>query len=326
MNWSFKLFTIFGIPVRMHWTMPLFMVGQVLGDLGSAPPGLADHVLKFSLAAMGLLFIQVLTHELGHCWGARRVGEHAEQILLWPLGGIAYVGHTEDPRRDWIITIAGPAVTVLWAAVSAGGLLALGIPLSLDSFNPFASWWPPGVYEFLPSILVINLKMSVVLAAFNLLVPAYPLDGCRLLLGYLTVRLGPGPAMRTTAVIAIPTGVAMAMLGFWQKSLLLVLLGFWVTIQSIGLYRQAGQASEFGESSYSGRGYYIRPEPKEGYWQRRRRLKRERNLARRDAEEAALRAKVDELLDKVNRVGMSNLTPAERKTLEDASARLRRNG
>jgi stage IV sporulation protein FB len=327
MNWSFKIFTIFRIPVLVHWTLPLFMAGQFIGDLANTPEGYHGIVLKYSLASMALLFIQVLTHELGHCWGARRVGEHAEQILLWPLGGLAYVGHTEDPRRDWIITIAGPAVTVLWALISAGGLLAMGFQLTLDSFNPLGSWWPAGARDFLPWLLATNLRMSVVLAAFNLLVPAYPLDGCRLLLGFLTVRIGPGPAMRTTAMIAIPTGVVIAMLGFWKNSVLVILLGIWVTIQSIALYRQAHQAGEFGESSYSGRGYVIRDEKrKEGFFQRRRREKRERALARRDAEEAELRAKVDELLDKVNRNGIASLTPAERKTLEDASSRLRRNG
>ena len=126
MNWSFKLFTIFGIPVRIHWTLPLLVGGQVLGDLSR----LGNDALPYTLGSMALLWIQILTHELGHCWGAWRVGEHADQILLWPLGGMAYVGHTRDPRRDWIITIAGPAVTILWGLVSIAGLLATGFHLT----------------------------------------------------------------------------------------------------------------------------------------------------------------------------------------------------
>jgi stage IV sporulation protein FB len=322
LNWSFKLFTIFRIPVRMHWTLPLFMIGEILSSLNLH----GGEALKYTAGAMVLLWVQVLTHELGHCWGAWRVGEHAEQILLWPLGGMAYVGHTEDPRKDWIITIAGPAVTVIWGFLSAGALLAMGYALSWDALNPFGSWWPAGAYDYAPVMLAINLKMSVVLAAFNLLVPAFPLDGCRLMLAWLTLRIGSGRAMRVTGVTGVVSGIVIAVLGFTMSSFLTVLMGIWVAIQSATLYGQAAQAAEYGESSYSERGYVIRPEPKEGFWQKRRRLKRERNLARRDAEEAALRAQVDELLDKVNRVGMSNLTPAERKTLEEASARLRRNG
>lgn len=322
MNWSFPLFKIFGIPVRMHWTLPLFTVGEIVSSVGRH----GSEALKYSAGAMGLLWVQVLTHELGHCWGARHVGEDAEKILLWPLGGMAYVGHTEDPRRDWIITIAGPAVTVLWGLFSAGALLAMGYALDWEALNPFGSWWPAGAVDYVPVLLAINLKMSVVLAAFNLLVPAFPLDGCRLLMAWLTLRIGPGPAMRTTAMVAVPTGIVIAIVGFWKQSFLTVLMGIWVTIQSVALYGQASQAAEYGESSYSGRGYVIRPERKEGFFQRRRRLKRERALARRDAEEAALRAKVDELLDKVNRVGINSLSPAERKTLEEASERLRKNG
>jgi hypothetical protein len=146
-------------------------------------------------------------------------------------------------------------------------------------------------------------------------------------MAWLTIRMGAGPAMRTTAVIAIPTGVIIAMLGFMQSNFMTVLLGLWVTVQSIALYGQAHQASEYGEATYSGRGYVIRPDPKEGFWQKRRRLKRERALAKRDAEEAELRRRVDELLDKVHQGGgMASLTPAERKALEDASARLRGKG
>jgi len=322
MNWSFRIFTLFGIPIRMHWTLPLFMIGEIVSSMNVH----GGAALKYTAGAMVLLWVQVLTHELGHCWGAWRVGEHAEQILLWPLGGLAYVGHTEDPRRDWIITIAGPAVTVLWGFISAGALLAMGYALSWGALNPFGSWWPEGAVDYVPVMIAINLKMSVVLAAFNLLVPAFPLDGCRLMMAWLTLRLGPGPAMRVTGVMGVVSGIVIAILGFGVSSFLTVLMGIWVAIQSATLYGQAAQATEYGESTYSGRGYVIKPDRKEGFWQKRRRLKRERMLARRDAEEAALRAKVDELLDKVNRGGMGSLTPAERKTLEEASARLRRNG
>jgi Zn-dependent protease len=322
MNWSFKLFRIFGIPVRIHWTLPFFMVGEVIAVLARA----GAETLKYTAGMMGLLFIQVLTHELGHCWGARRIGEEADQIVLWPLGGMAYVGHSDDPRRDWIITAAGPAVTVFWGVASAAALLMMGYSVSLEALNPFGSWWPEGAVDYATVMLVLNLKMSVVLAAFNLLVPAYPLDGCRLLMAWLTLRIGPGPAMRTTAIIAIPTGILIVLLGFWQGSLLTLLLGIWVTMQSIGLYGQASQAGEYGEASYSDRGYVIREEKrKEGFFERRRRLRRERELARRAEEEVALRKVVDQLLEKVSRSGMESLTPAERRKLEEASARLRRN-
>jgi len=327
MDWSFRAFTLWRIPVHIHWSLLLLMAAYLLRPLFEGTEYLGLR-LGYAAAIQGLLFLHVLTHELGHCWGARRVGEEAEKILLWPLGGLAYVGHTDDPRRDWIITAAGPAVTIAWGFGSAGILLSMGT-WEWHYLNPFDTWfadalWVPGELglSLLASLPLGMLKLSVILAAFNLVVPAFPLDGARLLMAWLSVRYSREKAMRVTASISIPVGAAIAVWGVVQNELTLALVGIWVVVNAFQLRRAADSGIDLGPT-YSDRGYRIEEERKEGFFERRRRLKREREAARRAEEEAALRARVDAVLDKVSREGMGSLSREERRILEEASSKLR---
>jgi len=136
--------------------------------------------------------------------------------------------------------------------------------------------------------------------------------------------MGDWQAARVAGVISIVIGSLLLLVAIWSQQFFLGLISVWVILEGSQLRASAGPDRDFSPHGYSDRGYRIEQPRKEGFWQKRRRLKRERLLAKRDAEEAALRAKVDELLDKVNRGGMGSLTPKERKALEEASARLRR--
>lgn len=329
MDWSFRAFTIWRVPVHIHWSLALLMIAYLLRPFFEGTHYLGLR-LAHAAALQGLLFVHVLTHELGHCWGARRVGEHAERILLWPLGGLAYTGHTDDPRRDWIITIAGPAVTAGWGFVSAGMLLAMGT-WEWSYLNPFETWfvpalWDPGRpgFSLLRSLPLGMLKMSVILTAFNLLVPAYPLDGARLLMAWLSMRYSKAKATRVMASVSIPVGAVLAIWGVMQNELLLTLLGIWVVMNAFQLRHAMDSGYDYG-GSYSDRGYRIQEE-REGFFERRRRLKREREAARRSEEESALRARVDAVLEKVSREGIASLSPEERRILEEASSRFKDRG
>jgi uncharacterized protein DUF6576 len=137
------------------------------------------------------------------------------------------------------------------------------------------------------------------------------------------MQMGDWRANRTAGTISLVIGVALLMVAIVMSNIMLGLISVLVIVQAIQL-RSLSPDAEYSPHGYSDRGYRFEEPRKEGFFAKRRRLRRERILARLDAEEAALRAQVDELLDKVNRVGMANLTPAERKTLEEASSRLRR--
>jgi Zn-dependent protease len=323
MNWSWHAFTIARIPVRLHWTLLFVVLYHFAGPVKQGDD--AEWLLFIGLSIL-LHFGIVLFHELGHCWATRRVGGHVDQILLWPLGGFAYVGHSDEPKTDMFVAVSGPATHLLVGGASAGAILALGIPWDWNYLNPQGGILldsRSGIGEWL---LIVSLKINVTLFAFNLFVPAYPLDGGRILLDYLRMRMGEWRAARTASTISIVIGIVLLMTAVWQRDLFLGLISVMVLLQAAQLRATTVPDGAYSSHGYSDRGYRFEEPRKEGYFARRRRLKRERELARRDAEEANLQARVDEILDKVNRQGIGSLTPAERRTLEQASERRRGKG
>ncbi|HEU4338761.1 MAG TPA: site-2 protease family protein [Planctomycetota bacterium] len=321
MNWAWHAFTIFRIPVHLHWTL-IFVVAYWM--FGPIQAGAGPEWIAFVAAGLVVQFAVILFHELGHSWASRRVGGHVDKILLWPLGGLAYVGHSDEPRTDIFVAVCGPATHLLLGGAAAAAVFALGIPWDWSYINPIGRpdppYWPGYGYYFL--LYFINMNAS--LMAFNLFVPAFPLDGGRILHDWLRMRMGEWQANRTAGTVSIVIGSALLLLAIWTASILLGVISVWMILQAAQLRAMAGADSAYSPHGYSDRGYRFEEPRKEGYFARRRRLKRERALARRDAEEAELRAKVDELLDKINREGKDSLTPSERKTLEEASSRLRR--
>lgn len=322
MNWSWHAFTIARIPIRFHWTL-LFVLAYHLS--GPIRGGEGTRIILYVLAAIFANFAIILFHELGHSWATRRVGGHVDKILLWPLGGMAYVGHSDEPKTDMFVAFCGPATHLLLGGAAAGAILLLGIPWDWSYINPIGRATPLYVDTLSQYFLLDFLNMNAMLMAFNLFVPAFPLDGGRILLDFLRLRMGDFAASRTAGTISMVLGIGLLMLAIMSSNFFLGLIAAMVLLEAIRL-RSITPDSEYSPHGYSDRGYRIEEPRREGFFARRRRQKRERALARRDAEEAELRAKVDELLDKVNRGGINSLTPAERKTLEDASSRLRRNG
>jgi Zn-dependent protease len=135
MSWSIPLFRLFGIQVRVHLFFFVITLGLFLRHQLSLP--VYDNVWwveKFLLVVV-LLFAVVLLHEFGHCFGARYVGGDAREILLWPLGGLAFVEVPHRWRALFVTVAAGPAVNVLLCLVCAVALLSAEF---YPSLNPFA--------------------------------------------------------------------------------------------------------------------------------------------------------------------------------------------
>jgi len=321
MNWSWHAFTIFRIPVQLHWTL-IFVVAYWM--FGPIRAGAGPEWIAFLAAALVVQFAVILFHELGHSWATRRVGGHVDKILLWPLGGMAYVGHSDEPRTDIFVAVCGPATHILLGGAATAALFALGIPWDWSYINPIGRPVPPYWVGYGGYFLINFINMNAMLMAFNLFVPAYPLDGGRILHDWLRMRMGDWQANRTAGTVSIVIGSLLLLLAIWTTSILLGIISIWIILQAAQLRAMSGADSAYSPHGYSDRGYKFEEPRKEGYFARRRRLKRERIAARLDAEEAELRAKVDELLDKINREGKDSLTPSERKTLEEASSRLRR--
>jgi Zn-dependent protease len=189
MGLSFRIGTLFGIPIRLHVTMaivPFFAFSSVRsGD----PVGLA-----LALGLTILLFGSVVAHELGHALTARRFGVRTEDIVLLPIGGVArIVNLPRRPAHEIAIAAAGPLVSI---AIAAAAYVALLVPSLFMSPLVAAA---AGAF----------IEMNLVLGLFNL-VPALPMDGGRVLRGVLALRRDYLSATR----IAVRIGRTIAIAGF----------------------------------------------------------------------------------------------------------------
>jgi Zn-dependent protease len=198
MSWSWKIGTLFGIPVRLHISMLLIPI--IIFDLDML---LNPLLLTVGTAAMVLIFAFVLAHELGHALVARRYGVRTQDIILTPLGGMArVVNMPQNPKQEIAIAAAGPVVSLALAVVLA--VVRVLMPAALLGGQ---------VVEVLGWLVAVNLMLGV----FNM-IPALPMDGGRILRGLLALKYDFVTATRKAArvgkVLAI-VGIAIGVLGFF---------------------------------------------------------------------------------------------------------------
>ncbi len=215
MKWSMKLGRILGIDVYVHFTF-LLLLGFV---------GLAHWMTERSLEAAltGLLFFTglfacVLLHEYGHALAARKYGIATRDITLLPIGGLARLERMPDkPSQELVVALAGPLVNVIIAA----GLL-LGLTLT-GTWQPLASLTTTS-----GNLLERLLAVNVFLVLFNLL-PAFPMDGGRVLRSFLAMQLDYARATRIAARIGQGMAMVFGFIGlFTNPMLLLIALFVWV--------------------------------------------------------------------------------------------------
>jgi Zn-dependent protease len=196
---SINLGKLFGINVYVHptfWILPLFVLLQ---GVGSGDPALEIGIdILFILTVFGCIIL----HEVGHALAARVYGIATRHITMYPIGGVAALERMpEKPSREIAIALAGPAVNLVIALGLLGGLLVSGSisngpGTTLVTHNPFV--------PFAFQVMVANF----VLLAFNLL-PAFPMDGGRVLRALLAMRMSRLQA--TKAAVGVGTLVAIGM-------------------------------------------------------------------------------------------------------------------
>ena len=133
----------FGIPVRVHIFFFIITLGLFLREVDV----LGDVVwwVDILLLTVVVLFGIILVHEFGHCFGARWVGGDAKEVLIWPLGGLAFVDVPNTPRANFIAAAAGPAVNVVICAICALAMAAAGF---YPTLNPVVSPYRAEVHNF----------------------------------------------------------------------------------------------------------------------------------------------------------------------------------
>lgn len=186
---SFRLFRFAGIDVYLHWSW--FLVGVwAIQSRSDVYPSLAWNVVEYLT-----LFVIVLMHEFGHALACRQVGGVANQIVLWPLGGVAYVNPPQRPGATLWAIAAGPLVNVALVPL----LILAGVAGRATGF--FES--VPQALRLLQAVWYINTGLLV----FNLL-PIYPLDGGQILRSLLWFPLGRGRSLMVVSIVGF-VGVAL---------------------------------------------------------------------------------------------------------------------
>jgi len=179
-----RLFRFAGIDVFLHWSwfiVALIELQQRRQSYGSFFWNVAEYLSLFTI---------VLMHEFGHSLACRQVGGEADHIVLWPLGGVAYVNPPQRPGATLWSIAAGPLVNVV-----------LAVPLTVLWLGPYAEGLArtaPDFARFIGAVWVVNLTILV----FNLL-PVYPLDGGQILRSLLWFVVGRGKSLLVATVIGL---------------------------------------------------------------------------------------------------------------------------
>jgi Zn-dependent protease/CBS domain-containing protein len=223
-NWSIPAGRIFGVELRIHLTFFLLLIPMWLTESaghGPANPGRG-------LALVGIIFGSVVLHELGHALVGMRAGIPAKAIILLPIGGVTLLDETQRPiepgiltwKRDVRIAMAGPLVNLLVAGLAAVVLLVVAPEVPL--------WTKPYIYsENLPRSLV---WANLWLALFNLL-PAYPMDGGRVLRALFSRRMDTVRATRRAVSIGRAFATVFMLVGMLQPAYIwLTLIGFFLFV------------------------------------------------------------------------------------------------
>jgi Zn-dependent protease/predicted transcriptional regulator len=239
MRGSLKLFTLFGIPVHLHWSFGLiFLYATWIGYSNQMGMMGTIWLMGFFVALFGC----VLLHEYGHSLTAKRYGVNTQDIILTPIGGIARLERMpEKPAQELLVAIAGPMVNVVIA------ILLLGLSKLIfrgDSWEMF-QWFldqqfsfsagessdvieetgiePTGLLFYMPVLLATNIALVL----FNL-IPAFPMDGGRVLRALLAMRLGRVRATRVAAIVGQVIAVLFVAFGLWNGAFTLALIGVFV--------------------------------------------------------------------------------------------------
>jgi Zn-dependent protease len=195
---SIHLFRLAGVDLYLHWSW--FLVAFYEIQRGGRYTSLVWSVLEYLS-----LFLIVLLHEFGHAMACRQVGGTANQILLWPFGGVAYVSPPQRPGATLWSIAAGPLVNVALIPV-LGGVVLLGRSMGWAATMP-------DFYTFVETVLIID----VLLLAFNIL-PIYPLDGGQILRSLLWFVLGRARSLMVATVLGFVGIAGMIGLAVWSRS------------------------------------------------------------------------------------------------------------
>ncbi len=234
MGSSLKIARIWGVDVQVHWSFVLILVyGAFLFSRN------ASNVLVgalYGVVVILLLFICVALHEFGHAITAKHFGIKVPHITLLPIGGVAQLERMpRKPLQEFLIAIAGPAVNFALAAV----LLPVALVVVFTTMRVGPVWLMiPTLMRTAQSVSLTGLLLflagtNILLGIFNLL-PAFPMDGGRILRALLALRLRYIPATRVAVLVGRGMAIIFAIAGIFGRDIFLLLIAFFVYVGGRG--------------------------------------------------------------------------------------------
>ncbi|NNE25533.1 MAG: site-2 protease family protein [Saprospiraceae bacterium] len=227
MGRSLYIGTYLGIPVKVHWSfgLILLLIGYIIYDEGFNFQESAALILYvFSL------FLCVILHEYGHALAARRYGVGTEDIILSPIGGLARLHRIpENPKQELVIAIAGPLVNLIIALILFLIILIVG-QFELTQQESMTMLIHP--IGFIQMVLLLN----IVLFVFNL-IPAFPMDGGRILRAGLSLKLDRLKATRIASITGRFLSVVFMVVGVYYSHYALIFIGLFVYIMAFKEYQ-----------------------------------------------------------------------------------------
>lgn len=218
MPWSFSIGRVLGIQVRIHVTFFLLLIwiAAMYAKLGGLPAAI------FGVIFICLIFLCVLLHEFGHALAARRYGIDTPDITLLPIGGVARLRRMPDkPMQELVVAIAGPMVNVVIAAV------LLAVLAATDSLGDLAD---ATTLEDPRSNLVAKVALiNIILVVFNM-VPAFPMDGGRVLRALLATSMPHVKATQIAATVGQSLAILFGFLGLLAFNPILILIAVFIFI------------------------------------------------------------------------------------------------
>lgn len=212
MKWVYTIGRIAGTEIKVHLTFVLFLGWWALLGYREGGTGGALSAALLLLA----LFACILLHEFGHILMARRFGVRTPDVILLPIGGVARLERIPDePRQELLIALAGPAVTAALALIFYLILRLTGGDADVGQLNPIA--------PFLNQLLVTNIYLLL----FNM-IPAFPMDGGRVLRALLASRMGLVRGTRMAATLGQTLALVGGLYGITAQRPFLILIAFFV--------------------------------------------------------------------------------------------------
>ncbi len=243
MKGSLRIARLFDIPVELHWTFAFVLLGAIYWGFNQG--GGWGSALWF-LALVLSLFSCVLLHEFGHALTARKFGVKTKDIILSPIGGIARLNKLpDDPFHEFLVAAAGPAVNIAIALLISPVYFFSSSQKQLQlvgSVIPSSNVFITDI-SLTEQLLFFVLFLNIVLAVFNLL-PAFPMDGGRILRALLSMRFNRKKATQVSMLVGqlmaigfIFMGLTEMEIGSMKMSFMIAFIGLFVFVSASNEYR-----------------------------------------------------------------------------------------